>query len=109
MHWSRNIFPIAMAMMACPNPGRATCRTGKILTREQCYRFRAKDRGTLRRRHRMGKDGEISGAGKQARVRGNFAHHAGIFVLHFSLNDAVTEKIHRSPWAGWTLATPMAG
>jgi len=41
----------------------------------------------------MGEDGEVFGAGKKARVCCDATHHAGIFVLHFSLNDAVAERL----------------
>ena len=33
----------------------------------------------------MGKDGDVLGIGKKARVSCNTAHHAGVFILHFSL------------------------
>ena len=40
----------------------------------------------------MGEAGEIGRAGKKSGVAGDAAHHAGVFVMHFALDDAMAES-----------------
>ena len=41
--------------------------------------------------HGMGKSGKIHGVRKNSRLAGDATQDAGIFVLHFALDDALTE------------------
>ena len=57
----------------------------------------------------VGEDGEIFGGGEQAGVPGDSAQHAGIFVLHFALDDAIAEGGIVGRWAEWNLRASLLG